>query len=244
MKVISIIIGLMIFSMTYGQNSTIRPLNELINTIDPGWPLVKSWIEKATNKVEVLPKDNKRADSSLFQTQVTTRSPMGAVIYETGGILIDNGWIRILGSGSPRLDRSLIEWNKGKSYTKTGEKPSFLLIADDVLGGFFAINAGGLSTDKIGKVFYFTPDNLSWESLDLGYSYFLTFCFNGDLKKFYEGFRWTDWEKDMPTITGNQGVSCYPFLWTKEGKDINKVNRRFIQIEELWGLYLEYKEKK
>jgi len=244
MKVISIIIGLMISLMTNGQNSTMRTLNELINTSDPAWPLVKSWIEYATNQVEVLPKDNKKADSALFQTQVTTRSPMGAIIYETGGILVDNGWIRILGSGSPKLDRSLMEWNKGKTFTKSGETPSFLLIADDVIGGFFAINAGGIATDKIGKVFYFAPDSLSWESLDFGYTDFLTFCFVGDLKKFYEGFRWKDWKKEIIHITGNQGISCVPFLWTKEGKDINKVHRRTIPIQELWDLYLKNSEKK
>ena len=37
---------------------------------------------------------------------------MGAVIFETGGILIDEGWLRILGSGHPRLPRSLPDWNK------------------------------------------------------------------------------------------------------------------------------------
>ena len=30
--------------------------------------------------------------------QMPTSSPMGAVIYETGGILIHHGWLRILGS--------------------------------------------------------------------------------------------------------------------------------------------------
>jgi hypothetical protein len=40
---------------------------------------------------------------------------MGAIIYETGGLLVDNGWIRILGSGHKKLDRNLPEWNKGKS---------------------------------------------------------------------------------------------------------------------------------
>ena len=35
--------------------------------------------------------------------QMPTSSPMGAVIYETGGILIHYGWLRILGSGSFKL---------------------------------------------------------------------------------------------------------------------------------------------
>ena len=62
-------------------------------------------MKEAKNKIKILPKDQKRAEHELFFLQVIIRSPMGAIIYETGGILIDNGWIRILGSGS----KSIIE---------------------------------------------------------------------------------------------------------------------------------------
>ena len=44
-----------------------------------------------------------KAEFALYKTQVTTRSPMGAIIYETMNILIDNGWIRILGSGNEKI---------------------------------------------------------------------------------------------------------------------------------------------
>jgi hypothetical protein len=237
MKHLAIILGLIYSTVVFSQQAKMKDLKDLINTNDPGWPIVKDWIDKATNKVEVLPKDNKRAASALFQSQVTTRSPMGAIIYETGGILIDNGWIRILGSGSNKLDRSLMDWNKNKSYKNIGEPLSFLLIADDVLGGFFAINAGGIDKENIGKVFYFAPDNLTWENLKLGYSDFLIFCFQGDLKKFYEGFRWENWINDISVINGNQGIHCFPYLWTKEAEDINKVSRKAVPIQELWDLY-------
>ena len=122
----------------YAQPEQSRPLIALINTQDPSWPLVQSWIASAKNKVQVLPKSAARADSALLAAQVTTRSPMGAVIYETGGIIVDNGWLRILGSGSPALNRDLMGWNKNKQR-------GLLLIADDALGGFFALNGGGLS---------------------------------------------------------------------------------------------------
>ncbi len=84
-----------------------KPLTELINKEEFGWKLVSKWIKEATNKVEILPKEQKSSELALYNTQVTTRSPMGAIIYETGGVLIDNGWIRILGSGSTKLNRSL-----------------------------------------------------------------------------------------------------------------------------------------
>lgn len=224
----------------FGQ-TPIRPLKELINTQNPAWYDVKQWIAAATNPVEVLPKDSIRADSALYQTQVTTHSPMGAVVYETGGILVDSGWIRILGSGSKRLNRSLMEWNKGKSFNKLGEPLSFLLIADDVLGGFFAINAGGIDTAGIGKVFYFAPDRIQWERTEMTYSMFLKFCFNGDLNKYYEGYRWANWRKDIRTLDGNWGMSIYPFLWSKEGQDINKDSIKPAPMQELWDLYFKKK---
>lgn len=90
---------------------------------------MSQWIDQAKNSVQVLPKTPARADSALLAAQVTTRSPKGAVIYETGGLLVDGGWLRVLGSGSPGLNRTLMGWNAGKPH-------GMLLMADDVLGGF------------------------------------------------------------------------------------------------------------
>ncbi len=36
--------------------------------------------------------------------------------------------------------------------------PSYLLVADDVSGGFFAIN-GGAFDGKAGNIFYYAPDS-------------------------------------------------------------------------------------
>ena len=204
-----------------------RPLTALINTEDPGWPLVQSWIATAKNKVQVLPKAAARADSALLAAQVTTRSPMGAVVYETGGILVDNGWLRILGSGSPDLNRDLMGWNKDKQQ-------GLLLIADDALGGFFALNGGTFGQATLGKIYYLAPENLEWQPLDKGYSDFLVFCFSGNLNKFYDGMRWKGWQQEVATLDGSQGITCYPFLFTEEGKNINKVLRKAVPIQELW----------
>ncbi len=221
-----------------------KSLDELINKQNPGWNLVQQWIKEGKNSIQVLERDSLRAANALYQTQVTTRSPMGAIIYETGGIFIDSGWIRILGSGSKQFDRSIMDWNKGKSYNNAGEQPTFLLIADDVLGGFFAINAGGLDKTNIGKVYYFSPDNLSWEKTDMSYSDFLIFCFSGDLNKFYENYRWENWKKDISLLDGTKGMSIYPFLWSKEAQaDINKTSKKAVPIQELWDLYFSQAKK-
>ncbi|WP_318013836.1 MULTISPECIES: DUF2625 domain-containing protein [Flavobacterium] len=219
-----------------------RPVNELIDQTDSGWKLVKEWTNTAKNKVEILPADPQKAKDALYHTQVTTSSPMGAIVYKTGGILIDNGWIRILGSGSAKLNRSLPDWNKGKSFKEFGEAPSFFLIADDALGGFYILNGGALGTD-LGKVYYFAPDNLEYEQLDITYSEFLEFCFNNDLDKYYSGSRWESWKKDLAALHGDQVFNFYPFLWTEEGSDINKVQRKMISVEEQYSLNLDLRKQ-
>ena len=51
--------------------------------------------------------------------------------------------------------------------------PSYLLVADDVLGGFFAIN-GGAFGDKAGNVFYYAPDSSKLKDTQLSYSRIFT----------------------------------------------------------------------
>lgn len=224
-----------------GQNK-MKNVDELINKTEPGWALVSEWISSAKNKVEILTCDSAKAKDALYKTQITTRSPMGAIIYSTGGLLIDNGWIRILGSGHSKLDRTLPGWNKGKTFNEYGEAPSFLLIADDAVGGFFAINGGELGKD-LGKVYYLSPDNLNWEPLELTYTEFLLFCFNHDLNKYYEGLRWKNWQVDVSTLDGNKVYNFYPFLWTKEGKNIDKNSRKQIPVEEQYSFNIDMKKQ-
>jgi hypothetical protein len=234
---------LLIFSIckpVVAQN-LFKSANELSKDTS-GWALVKEWIIAAKNNVKLLPPDNQKAKDALFKTQVTTHSIMGAIIYNTGGILIDHGWIRILASGNTKMERSLPAWNKGKTFKEYGEKPGHLLIGDDAIGGFFAINGGDLGTD-IGKVYYWAPETLQWESLDKGYSDFIEFCMNGDLNKFYESFRWIGWEKDVSSLSGDNVYNFYPYLWTTEGKDIYKLTRKVVPIEEQYNFNMDEAQK-
>ena len=90
---------------------TIRVVDDLINVDEPAWPIVQSWIADAINRVEVLPRPSEEERrQALLATQVTTRSPMGAIIYECGGLLVDGGWLRVYGGGCERL-KSLSWWN-------------------------------------------------------------------------------------------------------------------------------------
>jgi len=217
-----------------------KPLAELINKDEPAWELVSEWVKEATNQVTILPKDEKNAEVALYNTQVTTRSLLGAIIYETGGVLIDNGWIRILGSGNQNSSRNISDWNLGKSITNFGQQAPFYLVADDVIGGFFAIN-GGEFGEYMGQMYYFAPDCLEWEAMEMGYSDFIWWTFTGDLEQFYEGLRWNNWKEEIEQLENDTGIGFFPFLWT-EYDDINDLSRKPIPINEIWNLQLGFKK--
>jgi hypothetical protein len=213
-----------------------RPLSELINTQEPAWPLVQEWIAGATNLVEVLPVNRVDREAALLDIQVTTRSPMGAIVYETGGLLIDRGWLRILGSGHPRLSRSLPAWNKGRTMFDDGNAPGYLLVADDVVGGFFAVNGGALGPE-MGTLFYFAPDRLEWERMEFGYSQFIVWCLQGDVAMFYESLRWPGWENEIATLHGDQAILIFPFLSTK-GPSLEQRHHGVVPVAEMFALHI------
>lgn len=229
--------GLALLSLsTFAQNK-MQSLDALINLTDPAWPLVQKWIDSAKNKVEVLPVDSAKAKEALYHTQVSTYATLGAVIYNTGGMMIDNGWLRILGSGSQRLNRSVPEWNKGKTITEYGDQPKYLLVADDAAGGFFAINYGAFGED-LKHVFYLAPNSLQWEPMGLGYTEFIRFCLDSDLSAFYKGLRWSTWNQFIANLDGNKSYSFRPYLWTEGGMDIEKCTRKLVATEELFNFNL------
>ena len=156
--------------------------------------------------------------------QVSTRSPMGAIIYESAGLMIDHGWLRILGSGGhPRMKRSLASWNAKKMN-------GFCLIADDLIGGFFALNGGSLGTD-LGNVYYLAPDTLQWFPCKFGYSQFLMWCLSPSLDKFYEGLRWTGFQEEAENVSGDFVFNFYPPLLA-QGPPSWERSRALVPVEE------------
>ncbi len=213
-----------------------RPLSQLIEIAEPGIRLVHEWMREATNPVEELPGERAAGERALLALQVTSRSPMGALALETGGLLVDHGWLRILGGGHPRLPRPIHEWNLIREPGRATRLPGAILVGDDVLGGFFAINGGGIGP-AMGHVYYFAPDSLEWEDVASSYSEWLVGMMSGDLEKFYAGFRWPDWQKEIEGLSANQGISVYPFLSTNQ-EPIGARSRRAVPIEELWTFHV------
>lgn len=202
-----------------------RNLKELIDTNEPAIEMLQQLVAEAEVPCELLPPGPER-ENALLYLQVTTHSTLGALAYDTGGLLIDNGWVRLLGSGHPKLTRTLHDWNS------TRTDGAFYLLGDDAAGGFFAIN-GGAFGDDLGSVYYWAPDSLEWESLDLGHTDFVAAFLTNQIEAFYKALRWPTWREDLRTLSSDQCFAFYPFLWSTEGT-IERSQRSIVPVSELW----------
>jgi hypothetical protein len=154
-----------------------KSLEELVNTEDPFFNIMNKWVLESKNEVVILSPSSNRTQI-LQDVQVTTHSIPGSLIYHTGGILIDHGWIRILGSGNEAFPRDVHSWNSESNGS------GLYLIADDVAGGIYAINGGEFS-GEMNAIYYWAPDSMEWEDLELKFSDFFAWLLSGDLDRFY-----------------------------------------------------------
>lgn len=214
-----------------------RSLRELIDLVDPEWSIIKSWLRSAQHPVDVLPVIPEVGRSTLLALQVTTRSPLGAMAYETGGMLVDSGWLRLLGSQSDAMQLGLLAWNGLAEVAIPRPPEGSLIVAHDALGGFFAVNLGAFGEGPR-TIHYFAPGTLRWGDLGLTYADFLHWAITGDLATFYAQQRWEGWESETRALNGDQGFSFWPMLWSSQ-PPIAERSRRVVPQRELWALQLD-----
>ena len=170
---------------------------------------LKRKFTKSKRKITVLEPDVNSVDTirskSTWNWEISEASLLGTIVYETGGIIFD-GWVRVLGSG----ERNIADWNN------TLKLNDLLVVADDILGGLFGLN---IETDFI---YYFAPDTLRWEEMNVTYAQFLQWLTEGNVDMFYESLRWDGWEDEVSSLNFSDGLSCYPPLWAVEGNKSRK----------------------
>lgn len=149
----------------------------------------------------------------LDALNITSKSALGSIILNTFGIVIDN-WIRILGYDN-EINRDILSYNLIDENGVATKIDKILIVADDVVGGLFALNAGKFS-ERIGEVWYFAPDTLEWEALEMQYSEFVSWIAQGNIDEFYNTMRWSTWNEYCKNIKFNEAILIYPFLWSKE----------------------------
>lgn len=149
-------------------------------------------------------------------------------LAKRGGLLIDHGWLRVLGSGHAQLPRNLSDWNDGRAE-------GYLLVADDAAGGFFSINGRGGDVllgaryVAVGAVEHWLTDFLCWALSDR-------------LNAFYKGLRWDGWRKELSGLGADQCFSFYPFLWAREGS-IEGGRRTMVDVIEQFEMNVDLAHK-
>ncbi|MFU8870532.1 DUF2625 family protein [Micromonospora sp. SL4-19] len=193
---------------------------------ESAWGEVSAAVATAPYPVQVLPAEPARASACLAALEITTRSWLGAVVANTGGLLVDHGWLRVLGSGHGGLP---------DVYTESDPGTGLVVVGYDVLGGQFAwaqARAGARPT-----VHYFGPDDLGWLDLEQGYADWLYAVLAGSLTRFYENLRWPGWEAEVADLALGQALSVWPPPFTKEGKDLSAVSRKAVSLAEVVSFY-------
>jgi hypothetical protein len=143
---------------------------------------------------------------------------------------------------------TLLNWNDWLAASENesnGLVPGLqnaLVVAYDVVGGFFVVNGGAFDGEQ-GSIYYLAPDSLEWEALNLSYSGLLNWACDGDLASFYGDMRWQGWEREVAQLDGGTGISIYPPLWANRETPVSERPRRPVPACELWGMELELMEQ-
>ncbi len=188
---------------------------------DSGAATVRRLLAGAYNPVEVFRTDRARGEQSLQRFQVPEASVFGAVASRLGGLVFDHGWVRLLGAGSSRLPRDLAGWNGPLDAPRL---PGATLVADDALGGFFALDGGAFGGK--GGIHYFSSDEWEWEDMDLDYQGLLRWACVGGFDGFYEGLRWPDWELEVAALRIDQGIEVDPYTGARTTVTVESMWRR------------------
>lgn len=229
----------------------VREIDELVQVADPAWPELQELIAAGAVSVEVLTPDPAEGRNCLLQMQVTTRSSLGALAWNCGGLVLDDGWLRVFGGGSKasRGLPSLGQVNRFPGVFDPAWYPAAgLVVGHDVLGGVFVLN-GQDCTDAgrpgvPGQMTYFAPDTLEWEAMDMGHSAWVAWLMSGRLETFYDGLRWPGWRQEVAALDLSQGITVYPFLWSEEAHtDLAATSRRAVPMREVLGVAADFAQQ-
>ena len=130
-------------------------------------------------------------------------------ISEIFGYITINRYLKILGN-DPDFGLKWANNIYGKSYDKTS-----LLVAYDIFGGLFVIKDYQFGGEQI---WYFAPDTMSWENLEITYKSFIKWICTDEFSLFYSDFPIEYIYSQSIKIEKDEVLLIYPYLWSKEYK--------------------------
>ncbi|MGG3521290.1 DUF2625 family protein [Bacillus pseudomycoides] len=211
-----------------------------MDTINNGlWKEINTMFTDSSKKIKLNINETTNGKNTLEVLQIPSKSALGSIVYNTSGIIVDD-WIRILGSDSEK-NRGILSYNLVNKDGVATKIDKMLIVADDIVGGVFALNAGKFSIG-VGHIWYFAPDTLEWESLDMKYSEFITWIAQGNMNEFYSTLRWNTWKEDSEIVKFDEAILIYPFLWSNE-LQLEKADKKIVPAKELLNINQEYSKK-
>ncbi|MGH1144965.1 DUF2625 family protein [Bacillus pseudomycoides] len=211
-----------------------------MDTINNGlWKEISNMFTDSSKKIKLNINETTNGKNTLEVLQITSKSALGSIVYNTSGIIVDD-WIRILGSDSEK-NRGILSYNLVNKDGVATKIDKMLIVADDIVGGVFALNAGKFSIG-VGDIWYFAPDTLEWESLDMKYSEFITWIAQGNMNEFYSTLRWNTWKEDSEIVKFDEAILIYSFLWSNE-LQLEKADKKIVPAKELLNINQEYSKK-
>lgn len=196
------------------------------------WNELFEALRQSPNKVEIC-KSESDGYKIIEQMGIGENTTIGLIILNCSMLRI-NGYLRIWGSGNNTTHRNFVDGNNELRGYFGGNK---VVVADDIWGGCFAINNGDFSGSPQ-YLWYYAPDTLQWENLEITYSQFIYWAIGPDIQGFYKSFLWDNTRTLLDQITFSQGLSIYPPLWTKEC-DSKTASVRIIPMNELVKVNIE-----
>ena len=156
--------------------------------IDAGSPTIDQDLASARVEVRRFPLalNLQDVEDALEDAGLHRGSLLATLLRKSDGLLVDGGWVRIIGLSDQAAGRCLASWNDPSGWRKTwGEGiRGKLCFADDMAGNLFALNLGEDGTGNW-QVFMGNAGDHSWKSLEKTFGQWFSTLLQGEHETWY-----------------------------------------------------------
>lgn len=195
-------------------------IDDPVDVRDAVWEWLAADLRCSLAPATVLRPDPGTCRAALRRLRITAESRLGAIVLNTGGILLHDGWVRVYGGsgGGPEGMPGIAEVN---GLPEPGGLPSAgLVLAHDVLGGVFALNGPRPRSHgrpgRPGDVVCFCPATLTWRTTGMDHDRWLNWLVDGGAAGQYRDVLWPTWRDDIAGLGPRQGLTAHPAPWSAE----------------------------
>ena len=140
-------------------------------------------------------------------------SMLGAIIDQTGGLVVADGYIKHLGGDNRNGDDAMrangLDLETIKEGRSIPQMLGALVVAVDALGGVFAIPSCVTDASQV-TVRYLPYDSLLWEDLRIGHREFVAWSLGPEVRELYP-------DESVGSLVTGMMLRCVPPLWMPVG---------------------------